>query len=523
MNPQAFTQEGYRLLHDGAIELARIEATGIRIDVARLKRTKLELERKLRELKDDIQKDDLWAKWRRRFAGKTNMSSRDQLAWIIYKELGLEVKKTTQGGAASVDDSVLQDVDHPFARNISAFYRYDKTLNTFLRGIEREICGDRLHPFFHLHTARTIRSSSSDPNFQNFPVRNKEISQMIRSLFIASKYSVLPENDFKGIEVAISAAYHKDENFISYITTPGKDMHGDMAMQIYGFTEKEWKELDPKVAKDARYGAKNKFVFPQFYGDWYLTCAKNLWEWIDKGELKTKDGKSFKDHLRKKGVKKLGACEPEQQPEDGTFEKHLQTIEKDFWGRRFRQYGEWRRRFYNEYLDKGYFDILSGFRIRGAYSRNQVTNAPVQGAAFHCLLWSLIQINRELRKYKFKSAGLVGQIHDSLLGDIRVDELKDYLEIVDDVTTKRLPKHFDWMEVSPEIEYEISPVLEPWSEKMEFKFKLGKFKHPDKDIWTADADVFLKAMAGKKKEKEDLEPRNGHRSNHQVKVEKTIS
>ena len=284
----------------------------------------------------------------------------------------------------------------------------------------------------------------------------------------------------------MAACYHHDPVFISYITTPGKDMHRDMAAQLYC--------LDPKdVSKDARYGAKNKFVFPQFYGDYYVACARALWEWIEKGKLKGPDGKSLFKHLKRCGILERGECNPEESPVEETFEKHVQEVEDDFWNNRFMVYGEWRRAWYKRYLKKGYFDLLTGFRVYGSFARNAVTNYPVQGSAFHCLLWTLIQVNRRLKKHKMKSM-VVGQIHDSLIGDIRIDELTDYLSIVEEITAVDLPKHWPWINVPMVIEYEISPVGSSWFQKKEVKFSKGRFYHPTKNKRTADAELFLSAL-----------------------------
>lgn len=483
------THQGYRLLHEGVIELSRIESNGIRIDVPLLQSTKERLQTSMRSIRKELENDKLWRIWHRRFGGKANLTSGDQLATILYQELGYEVTERTDTGQASTDEEALSKIDHPFVKQLVRFKKYDKALGTFLKGIEREVVNGRLHPVFNLHTARTYRSSSDSPNFQNFPVRDKEIAQIIRSLFIASPNHVLVENDFKGIEVSVSACYHHDANFISYITTPGKDMHRDMAAQIY--------MLDPKqVSKDARYGAKNKFVFPQFYGDFYVSCARALWEWIDKGKLKIEGTDiSVADHLREKGIKELGACDPELEPKRGTFEKHVKDVEDDFWNNRFMDYGKWRKQWYRDYLDKGYFDLYTGFRIFGSYNRNSVTNYPIQGSAFHCLLWCLIQLSKALRKYKMESM-LVGQIHDSMLGDVKESELKDYLELVESIVTVQLRKHYaEWMAVPLEIEYEISPRGQPWHAKREFKFKDGKFKHPTLDKWTNEPSKFLATLS----------------------------
>lgn len=484
---EANRKEGYQLLHHGAIELARVEANGIRIDVDRLQHTKHDLNRRIRDLRTELEKDDVWKRWRKRFGYKANITSRDQLATILHGELGFEVQERTESGKPSTDEEALQKIDHPFVAPLVRMLKYEKALGTFLKGIEKEVVGDRLHPMFNLHIARTYRSSSDSPNFQNFPVRDKEVSQIIRSHFIPSKGSVLVENDFKGIEVSVAACYHEDPNFISYITTPGKDMHRDMAAQLYCLKPSQ-------VSKEARYGAKNKFVFPQFYGDFYVSCARALWEWIEKGELKGPDGASLFKHLKHHGICERGACDAEQEPFEGTFEHHVKEVENDFWNNRFMVYGKWRKDWYRAYLDKGFFDTFTGFRIHGSFSRNSVTNYPIQGSAFHCLLWSLIRVNRTLARYRMKSM-VVGQIHDSLIGDVKVGELRDYLEIVEQVTTVDLLDHYKWLVVPLTIEYEICPSNGSWFDKREVRFEKGVFSHPVNPAKkTKDPFVFVRAL-----------------------------
>lgn len=511
MTFEPFTYAGYKLLHDGTEELARVESNGIRIDLGLLAKTKVELKENIKRVKSSLEKEEVMAHWRRRYGQKASLTAKDQLRYIVYDVLKTPKTNFTEKGTPSVEDLVLQSIDHPFIRLLSEFNKYDKALGTFLKGIEWEIVGDRIHPNFHLDTARTFRSSSSEPNFQNFPVRDKDIARLIRSLFIASEGCVLPENDFKGIEVGMSACYHKDPNFIEYISNPAMDMHRDMAAQCYMLEEflSAWKWPS---AKDIRYGAKNKFVFPEFYGAWYKQCAKDLWEWVQKGKLVTPDGQSLFAHLRGKGITGLGKCHPELDPTPGTFEHHMKNVERDFWDNRFKDYANWKRQWYRDYLDKGFFDLLSGFRVRGIYDRKQVCNYPIQGSAFHCLLWCLVQIGRTLRKYKMKSM-LVGQIHDSLLGDTPVGELRNYLEIVEHVVRVLLPQHFPWIEVPLEIEYELSAPQTPWYLKKEFHFKNGQYKNPGGEGWTRNTDLFLSVFgAGKKPEPVALPPRTGHRS-----------
>ncbi len=484
----ALRQEGYRLLHEGSIALAQVESNGLKINEECLEKTQTNLESLSAGLRKEVMDSDLWKRWVRRYGVSANITSGPQLASVLYTDLGLPIPSYTDKGQPSVDEEALSTISHPTLPKLVRFLKYEKARGTFLKGIQTEIgCDGRLHPFFHLDSARTYRSSSSAPNFQNQPVRDKEISKIIRTNFTPSPGCVLCENDFKGIEVALSASYHRDPNFISYITTPGKDMHRDMAAQIFC--------VDPKdVSKDARYGAKNKFVFPQFYGDWFYTCAKSLWDWAIKGKLKVGEVPML-EYLKSQGIHELGNWDPndkENDPEPGTFIEHLQAIEDDFWNNRFQVYGKWRREWYQAYLDNGYFDILTGFRVHGIFGRNACTNYPIQGSAFHCLLWSLTEIQRTI-KQRGMATKIVGQIHDSLIADVPYGEVCEYLTLVERVTTKGLPLKYPWLVVSPEIEYEIAP--NNWFEKREMKFKDGRFLHPtDNQKSTTNFRLFLETL-----------------------------
>lgn len=488
MKIKPFLQSGYQLLQDGVVALSKVEATGIRIDVRKLESTQAELLRKSEELRRRIKENEVWRIWRKRYGAKAILTSRMQLAGVLHLEMGYQVSNETEKGRPSTDEEALRKIDHPFIDEYIRFLRYEKLLGTYLKGIQEELDGDRIHPTFNLHTARTYRSSSDSPNFQNLPIRDEESAKIIRSLFIPSPGCVLVENDFKGIEVVLSASYHRDPVFIDFIRSPGKDMHREMAAQLYCLKPEE-------VSKEARYGAKNKFVFPQFYGDFYVSCARALWEWIEKGKLKTPEGLSLYRHLRKKGIKELGLCDPEVRPQPGTFEYHVKKVEDDFWNRRFKRYGEWRKEWFNRYLERGYFDLLTGFRIFGSFPRNAVVNYPVQGSAFHCLLWSLIQVV----KVPFRRSRVVGQIHDSLIGDVAENELRDYLATVEDVTRNQLPKHWPWLAVEPETEYELCLPGKSWYDKQKVSFRGGRFICPqDPRRSTLNSKLFLSALQDEK-------------------------
>jgi len=457
------THEGYRLFHEGSIALAKVEANGIKIDEDYLARAKDQCKNEINRLKSQMLDDIVFDKWKRRFGLKANMGSREQLGEVIFGVMKVPYKwDRTASGRYSTDDEVLRGLKIPFVDTFLGIERWKKAQSTYLRGIERETINGFLHPMFNLHLVSTYRGSCDSPNFQNIPIRRPEFAKLIRSAFIPrGPNRFLLEADFKGIEVVVAACYNHDPTLTAYVSDPAKDMHGDMARQCYILTKAE-------LTKQSRYSAKNGFVFPEFYGNWYKAVARDLWRKIMELKLVTTGGMPLKEHLRKHGIRGLGKCDPECDPVEGTFEYHIKEVEDDFWHRRFKVYDQWKKDWNEAYLEKGYFDTLTGFRCSAMMDRKQCVNYPIQGSAFHCLLWSLIRIQKLFHRYNMRSL-IVGQIHDSMLMDVLNRERKDVLEIIKHVTTVDLAKHWKWICVPMRVEVEASPLGGSWFEKKEIE------------------------------------------------------
>jgi len=453
--------EAYNLFHEGILALSDAESHGFCIDTKYLNKINVDIDSKIAESKRLLKEHEVYKVWRKTFGQKTNIASYDQLGKVLFNVLKYPCNNYTKAGKFQANEASLLGVDSDFVPLFLNIQKLSKAKNTYIKGLIRETHDGFLHPMFSLHTAISFRSSSEKPNFQNIPIRNKDIGELIRKAFISRwPDGQIVEADFKGIEVSAATCYHKDPKMIAYIKDPSKDMHRDMAMQIYLLDKKQ-------ITKEIRYCGKNLFVFPQFYGDWYMNCAKNLWTAIDRMGLKLADGVGLKKHLKQKDITELGACNPDKYSVKGTFEHHLKEVEYDFWHKRFKVYYEWKIKWWEKYLEKGYFDLLTGFRVSGIYDRKQVINIPIQGAAFHWMLWCLIKINKKLKKYKMKSL-IVGQIHDSIISDVCNGELKSYLEIVNE-TVQKLPKHWDWINVPLVVETEVSPVGKTWYDKQPYK------------------------------------------------------
>ena len=443
----ATRMEGYKLFQEGMRTLSVIEHNGVRIDVPYLKATSERIGAEMRGIETRMRADPTYDVWRKRFGEKSNIQSVTQLAQVLYKDLGYEVKALTATGRAKADDEALADIDLPFVQDYCRLKDLGKLRGTYLKGVLYHTVDGFLHPNFNLHTVQTYRSSCSEPNLQNVPVRNPEVMQAIRRAFIARKGRVLVEVDFSGVEVRVAACYTKDPNLIRYIKDPTTDMHRDTACDLFFLTPEQ---VDKKTHRDS---AKNQWVFPEFYGSVFFQCAANIWKALTKRKFKVGDVTMLK-WLRQHGVKELGDCDPKADARQGTFVGHCKEVERIMWEERFAGYTAWKKSWYAAYRRDGGFDTLTGFHIEGLLSRNQVLNYPIQGSAFHCLLWALNRVQAVVEKRKMKTL-LVGQIHDSMLADVPENELQEYLDITHDVITRQLPKAWDWIIVPIEAESEV--------------------------------------------------------------------
>jgi DNA polymerase-1 len=458
-------QNAYNLTHKGILALARAERQGIRVDTDYAEKTHNELTRLIDELTNEFQDSKFYKHWDKVTGrNKVNFNSDHQLSNYLYTVKKIKPVKTTASGKGSTDEEALEGLNIPELHLLLRIRKLKKLRDVYLGPFMRESVNGYIHPVFNLHFVRSYRSSSDSPNFQNIPIRDKESKKITRSCLYPRPGHQLLEVDFSQLEVAIAACYHKDPTMIKYIKDK-YDLHTDMAKQIFMFG----KEFDKKqnAFKTLRAGAKNGFVFPQFYGDYYKNNAVGLSKWAElplEGHYKTSSGIilpneiNIGEHLKDNGIQSFNH-----------LVSHLKKIEDHFWNKRFPVYNRWKEKWWRQYQELGYFDMYTGFRCSGVMGRNDVVNYPVQGAAFHCLLWCFIEMDRLMRKEKWQTR-LIGQIHDSIIFDVHPDELNHILKTVKRVAEIDLLKAWDWIIVPLSIDAELCEVGQSWYHKEEIEF-----------------------------------------------------
>lgn len=440
-----FSREAYELFHEGALALADIEATGIRVDVPYLNGQMEKLEAQILDINRRLWRAPEARQWKEKFGSKTNLESNKQLASILYGEMGYKASHSTRKGSASTNDDALAEIGTSFTDTILSKRKLSKVRDTYVAGLLKNQVNGLLHPSFNLHSVLSFRSSSDHPNFQNMPMHDREAMGIVRRAIVPhSPEDSIGEIDYKSAEVRIAACYHKDPAMIAYIEDPSKDLHLDMACECF-FLKKG------QVTKEIRYTVKGNFVFAAFYGSYFELMAPALWK--NAALLGLSDRTPLRTWLREKGIKNLS-----------DFTDHIETVENHFWNKRFPRYAKWKKDWHQQYLKRGWIEMLSGFRCLGPMSRNACINYPIQGASFHCLLWSLVQLQKWLVANEMKTR-IIGQIHDSIVLNFAADELHTVLRKARKVMREDIRKHWEWIVVPMDIEAEVAPIGRPWNEK----------------------------------------------------------
>lgn len=444
------------LFHESTDTLKRIEQRGIPCSIEYYEEKELELLDKMDEAQDIIRDDKGVKEFKRRYNKEFKQTSPIDLKTVLFdiKKHPKEGIKRTDKGNISVDEKALKDIDDPICSAILDYRKYHKLNNTYMSQFLRNDVDGRMYPVFSLVIPRSYRGSSFDPNFQNIPKHWEYANVTCRGGLVPDEGMGMGEMDFKGVEVSTSASYHKDPNFIDYLITPGTDMHRDNTCDLWKVGTEQLNEwlADPALEKifgKIRYHSKNCWTFPQFYGDWYGSCAPELWKQvITKNKMVLPNGVPVLEHIKGHGIMNLA-----------DFTQHCKEVEDILWNHRFKVYTEWKNEVNDFYLEHGYVETFMGFRFTGLLDTKQTSNYPIQGTAFHLLLWCLNRLDKWMVREKLRSY-IFGQIHDSIVFVWHPAELRYIKEKMTQICTIDLVKEFDWINVPIGIDIELCGLLE---------------------------------------------------------------
>jgi uracil-DNA glycosylase family 4 len=338
----------------------------------------------------------------------------------------------------NADEKAIAKIKHPVARLIIRWRKANKLHSTYVKplmpGSPHLYPDGMVHPIISTTTTRTWRTSSEDPNIQNFPKRQtKEVRSQIAAKpgykVVSFDYGQIQARNvgMESLDAALLKAFWEDY-----------DIHADWTWRIID-KYPEWvpggrralKE-DKDLFKAKRGDTKNQMVFPSFFGARAKKIASELGIPLDIAE----------------------ECLDE------------------FW-EMFPDIKGWHERIEKFYWKHGYVTGCTGFRRRAPISPNELINAPIQADEAAIVLDAMIRLSKI--DHDLLQASM--EIHDDLTfiwEEKRIDELAEI------VVREMLACPFEWANVVP-IVVEMS-VGQNWADKATDGLANGGVFRSDK--WT---------------------------------------
>jgi len=254
--------------------LIAMRQRGVRINEAALVESRKELNGHIKEIQKVINQT----------AGfPVNVNSAKDLKRICEKfDIPYEV---TGKGNPSFQATWLERQPHEILHWVREVRKLTKTVSTFIDGLQTKNVDGRIYTTFNAlrsDSGGTItgRFSSSNPNLQNIPARDKKLGPLMRSIFIPDEF--FPQwckLDYSSIEFRCFAHRSQDPFLIeAYNRDPYTDFHAVVEKMVGG-------EL-PRVAYKT-------FNFSRMYGGGVTTITAQMF-------------KAFNAEERDEAVRKLG-------------------------------------------------------------------------------------------------------------------------------------------------------------------------------------------------------------------------
>jgi DNA polymerase-1 len=314
-----------------------------------------------------------------------NINSTQQLAKILFEKIKLRTVKKTKTGF-STDVAVLESLrtEHPIVEQLLEYRQLQKLKSTYVDALPKLINRrtGKVHTSFNQSVAATGRLSSSDPNFQNIPIRT-EFGRKIRRAFIPTRSdSLILSADYSQIELRIMAHVSGDPG-LGEAFHNREDIHASTASKVFGVRQQDVTREMRRKAKEVNFGI--------MYGIGAYGLATRLD--IPQSEAKEIILRYFE-----------------------RFPKVNQYISDTIAGAHKNGYVETvlgRRRYLPEIHNKNQ-------NLRSNAER-QAINMPIQGTAADMIKIAMIRIQKELLARKL-SGRMILQVHDELVFDVPREE-----------------------------------------------------------------------------------------------------
>jgi len=384
--------EGMTRLYDEIEEpligvLARMERTGVKVDLGSLRDFADGLRRKMTEREAEV----------RRLAEDPtlNILSPKQIGVLLFEKLQLDPKaKKPKSGNWPTDEQTLSHLADrsPIIDAILDYRGLRKLLSTYIEPFGGYIspADGRVHTTFNQALTATGRLSSSNPNLQNIPIRTEE-GREIRKAFVPGEPGwVMMSADYSQIELRLMAHLCGDAHLVEAFRQ-GQDVHAATAAKIFHIPIGEVSADQRRIAKTANFGI--------MYGISSFGLAERLR--CSRSEAKQIIDDYFASFPSIRGFIDATVAQARERG-------YVETL----FGRR-------------RYIA----DIAAGNAAVRALAERNAVNAPIQGTAADIIKLAMTAVDRCLREGGYR-ARMVLQIHDELLLEVPQEEVAPVREML---------------------------------------------------------------------------------------------
>ena len=380
--------------------LARMEATGIRIDTPYLAELSDELAATLVELE---------AQARQAAGVDFNLASPKQLGELLFETLALDRRKSRRTKTGwSTDAAVLEKLeqDHPVVPLVLEHRTLSKLRSTYVEALPALVEPEtgRVHTDFNQAVTATGRLSSSNPNLQNIPVRT-EFSRRIRKAFLPQQGWRLLSADYSQIELRI-LTHLSAEPVLLEAYNKGDDVHALTARLLLDKSEVSPEER--RLGKTINFGV--------IYGMGAQRFARET-------GVSQAEAKDFLARYRERYARVFAFLELQERL--ALSRGYVETI----LGRR--------RPFHfdpgglGRLLGRDPLEIDLEAARRGGMEGQQLraaANAPIQGSSADIIKLAMIQLEQALSQRDLP-ARLLLQVHDELVLECAPEALEEVREL----------------------------------------------------------------------------------------------
>lgn len=409
--------------------LARMEITGVPVDIPYLENMREDLMRQLDEEMEEIRKI-VCKNTNHPKQEDFNPNSPKQVAEVLYnagdeggfglampKDAGRYAYKREPGKVTTNSDTLkvlarqVKKSQPAAARLINLILSYrvkTRIAGTYVDGLLERMDDDgRIRGDFNIHGTATGRLSCSNPNLQNIPDAS-HVGFDIRKAYIPTEGWVMLEADYSQLELRVAALYSQDPVLLDAYRN-GADIHQEVAFML-------WKKPKDQITKYERYLAKC-----MNFGVLYGRGARSIATGPEMDNLVELSGRSWSE-------KEI----------DVYFAKFKEGYSVLF---------DWMDLVSSHGFAQKYIEGPLGSRRRwglvrkddAAGIRRQVANTPIQGFAAQLTTRAVIML---MKRFDPKKQRVLFTVHDSIVCECLDDPevIRETGEIIQDVMENHLPE-----------------------------------------------------------------------------------